>query len=333
MNARDAAHELIATLNLPPPKAEALLALASPPLSVDRFRVLFWRTIMVLAAGLIGFGVILWVAANWETFGRFGRFGLLMAALALTGSVAAALLLKTHTRAPMAAAFALTATLLVGALFAYFGQTYQTGADPWQLFAWWALLALPICLAVRSDIVWPLWIIVAMLAINLWLHVEELSGWGRAQSMQNLLRTALAWVLGAAFVVLVSPLLERYTGAKRWSFRTAITLFAIMVTSTGVLAILASRFDVLSVLSLVVVSAGVVWLSQRQHYDVFGLSAFVFSALTLCYALVGRGLYAMGAFHDIILASLLMAVIGAGMLAFAVQWILKRHRAFAGVPS
>ena len=38
----------------------------------------------------------------------------------------------------------LLAMLGMGALFAYFGQTYQTGADPWQLFALWAALSLPL---------------------------------------------------------------------------------------------------------------------------------------------------------------------------------------------
>ncbi len=37
----------------------------------------------------------------------------------------------------------LLATLLLGVFLALFGQTYQTGADPWQLFANWALLILP----------------------------------------------------------------------------------------------------------------------------------------------------------------------------------------------
>ena len=41
----------------------------------------------------------------------------------------------------------LLALLGIGGLFAYFGQTHQTGADPWQLFALWAALVLPLRLA------------------------------------------------------------------------------------------------------------------------------------------------------------------------------------------
>jgi hypothetical protein len=45
----------------------------------------------------------------------------------------------------------LLALLNIGGLFAYFGQTYQTGADPWQLFSLWAALSLPLCLSVRGE--------------------------------------------------------------------------------------------------------------------------------------------------------------------------------------
>ncbi len=40
-------------------------------------------------------------------------------------------------------ALLLALALNIGALLALVGQTYQTGADPWQLFATWALLLLP----------------------------------------------------------------------------------------------------------------------------------------------------------------------------------------------
>ena len=43
-------------------------------------------------------------------------------------------------RAPLA----LLVFLITGGLFASIGQTYQTGADPWQLFALWAALGLPL---------------------------------------------------------------------------------------------------------------------------------------------------------------------------------------------
>ena len=39
------------------------------------------RGTAMLAAALMGLGVIFWVAANWDTLGHLGRFGLLEAVL------------------------------------------------------------------------------------------------------------------------------------------------------------------------------------------------------------------------------------------------------------
>ena len=49
------------------------------------------------------------------------------------------------------------AAVLLGALLAVYGQTYQTGADPWGLFATWALLILPWAVAACFT---PLWLLV-----------------------------------------------------------------------------------------------------------------------------------------------------------------------------
>ena len=49
------------------------------------------------------------------------------------------------------------AGLFLGALLALLGQIYQTGADTWELFAWWALLLLPWALAGASQALWLLW--------------------------------------------------------------------------------------------------------------------------------------------------------------------------------
>src|SRR5689334_12916444 len=83
------------------------------------------RVVAVLGAALAGFALILWLAANWDDLGRFGRFALLEGAVLATGLGA---LFSKGARVPLA----LLTMLAIGGLFAFFGQTYQTGADPWQ---------------------------------------------------------------------------------------------------------------------------------------------------------------------------------------------------------
>lgn len=109
------------------------------------------RGFAVAAAALAGLALIFWVAANWDALGRIGSFALLQAVV-----VAATIGAIRFARARIA--LSLVALLGTGGLFAYFGQTYQTGADPWQLFALWSVLCLPLCLGVRHDALWVPWI-------------------------------------------------------------------------------------------------------------------------------------------------------------------------------
>jgi hypothetical protein len=132
----------------------------SPPLGCEEIHT------FLLGAGALALGAaaIFFIAANWEALGRLGRFVLLEGGLFL--SVLGALRFPPPSRA--ASALLLAASLLTGALLALTGQTYQLGADRWELFAWWAGLILPWVLIARSQLLWGLWALIFQTA--LWLY-------------------------------------------------------------------------------------------------------------------------------------------------------------------
>ncbi|WP_217806087.1 DUF2157 domain-containing protein [Halomonas sp. BC1] len=70
------------------------------------------------------------------------------------------------------------AVCVVGVLLALIGQVYQTGADPWQLFAGWAVLALPWVVMARLSELWLLWWGLVNMAI--WLYASVWGLWGGA---------------------------------------------------------------------------------------------------------------------------------------------------------
>ena len=99
--------------------------------------------ILSLAAGLVFF-----VAANWSEFAVFGRFALLE--LVLVG--------LRRRRLREAAAGIRWAAPRCSSLssprahcWRLFGQTYQTGADVYELFLTWALLGLPLVVLLASG--------------------------------------------------------------------------------------------------------------------------------------------------------------------------------------
>jgi uncharacterized membrane protein len=98
----------------------------------------------------LGAGVIFFVAANGQDYGVMGRFAILEAAFLVCVGIA----LWRPSPGAIGQAALILATLLTGALLALFGQSYQTGADLYELFFTWALLALPFAVAGRSGAQW-----------------------------------------------------------------------------------------------------------------------------------------------------------------------------------
>ncbi len=121
-------------------------------------RIMLWLGVIFLAAGVIFF-----VAANWADLGRFAKFGLVQALI-----VASLLpLWRFGLERREAKAGLLLTCLLIGALLALIGQTYQTGADTFELFGVWALAILPLVLVAHSSPIWMLWLVL----LNLTLHL------------------------------------------------------------------------------------------------------------------------------------------------------------------
>ena len=217
----------------------------------------------------------------------------------------------------------------IGALFAYFGQTYQTGADPWQLFAVWALLALPLCLGARSDVLWAPWALVVMSAISLWTHAHTAHRW-RAEP-QDIGSFAIAWAAAVAVVAAMGPLAAKWTGAGPWAQRTAATLAVAGITLGAVVALFHRDIAPHYPLGLLVFAAACALLSLRATFDVFMLSAVALGLNTLLVAGFARFVFD-GNHGDSIGKLLVIGLAAAGLLAASVAAIsrLARHHA-AGV--
>jgi hypothetical protein len=322
MSSRLVLYELARRHGVPPAGVAALVRqadLSQPPPALQRW---LWRGIAVLAAALVGLGLILWLAANWDTLGRMGRFALLQAAV-LAACLAAAL--RPAIRAPAG----LAALLGIGGLFAYFGQTYQTGADAWQLFALWAVLALPLCLGARSDVLWAPWAMVAMTAIALWTFAHTGHQW-RVEP-RDIGTFGAAWIASGLLVAMLSAPASRWTGAGPWAFRTAATL-AVVAVSLGALGGLfhsrvAPHYGLGA--ALLVVAAAV--LAQRRAFDVFALSAVALALDALLVAGLARLVFE-GSGPDPVGQLLFIGLVAAGLLAASVHIILRLARAHAPVP-
>lgn len=210
------------------------------------------RGTLWLGIWLLGSAVICGVAANWEALSKTQRFAGAQVLLAVC--VVAAAWLGWRLRAADGArrygpdALLALAGLLLGALLALLGQTYQTGADTWELFAWWGVLLLPWALAAMSQAVWLLWLVVVNVAMVLYVQEGSMFLWILVPAQQML----------AVAVVNLLFLAGWEAASWRWRASTVLGPRVLVAWAVGLLGI-AMFFDYAPLYGLGS-SAGLLWI-------------------------------------------------------------------------
>ncbi len=284
----------------------------------DGRRWLAFIDTLLLVLGVISLvcAVIFFIAYNWDALGRFTQFALVQ--LLMVGAILTYWRLGTEQLTAKIALLA--AGLLLGALLAFYGQTYQTGADTWQLFATWSVLMLPWVFISRFP---PLWLLlIALLNLTLILYFQNFRG---------LLRLAFGsrdeltwWLLALNSVAWVTWELAARNWvwlAQRWSVR----LIAVVVGTAITMLALRGIFDPSSTvaLSFLVYIAWLVLLYhvyRRKLPDLFMLAG---GCLSLIICLTAALTQVMLKGNDWAGSLLFLAVLVVAQAAAAAIWLRR----------
>jgi uncharacterized membrane protein len=223
---------------LAPEKQREALALAGVLPTATDWRRFLDAFLAFLGVGLLAAGVIFFFAFNWQDLGRYAKFAL----VELPILAALFLLWRAGVDGLAGKATLLFAALMAGALLALVGQTYQTGADTWELFAAWAAAILPWVLVARFPALWIVWLALVNVALSLYFLTFGLL-WGMLFAPEKLLwllfglNTAalIAWEMLAAG--LVDWLRER------WAARLVATASGGLVTALAIGQIVGWRHE------------------------------------------------------------------------------------------
>lgn len=246
----------------------------------------FARSRLLLAgAGLFAAGVIFFVAANWGALHPWARMGLVAGALVAAALIAGALGLRTL---PGRAALLLSG-LLLGPLLAIYGQTYQTGADAWELFTLWAAVFTLHALLARVGVTWMVWLALAHTAALTWT-VQTLGG--EVVAGDQAVALAAIAAADAALVALAQRLLPGSEGALLARSAAAAGLFLL----TGVVAIVAGTLELEAgqwpaLVALPVAWGGMFWRYRRRRPDLFMLFLLAVSALVVASSLAAHVIF------------------------------------------
>lgn len=223
-----------------------------------------WLGTVALAAAVIFF-----FAFNWDDLSRFAKFGLVEALI--VAGLAACWWLDLDGMPGKAVLTALS--LLTGALLALTGQVYQTGADPYELFGWWALLILPWAIVARFSPLWLIWLALGNLTILLY-------------PQRGVDGEAMFWALFAFNTVALIAWEAAHRAGTNWlrdSWPPRLIAIASGVAATGVVSW--AIFAPLQPKSLATLLVYAAWLAALHHYyrwrrfDLFMLAGALFSLI------------------------------------------------------
>lgn len=298
---------------LPPGRVEAALKAAGVTPDGADWRRFVGALFLWLGTLLVAAGVIFFFAYNWAAMGRFLKFGLVEGLI--VAAVIAAFVLTTNRTAGKAAL--LLASLTTGALLALIGQTYQTGADPYQLFAWWAVLILPWAAVARLSALWLLFIALLNLTVGLYLQTFP----GVLGSMIGSSRAVWAlFVLNTLALAVWELAVTRGTEwlQARWAPRLVAVLVGFAATFLGLWAIFES-----SDVGPLAFPAYLVWLGTMYFYyrhrvrDLFMLAGGALSAIVVVSAFLGDTLLDRAEAGGFLFIGLVVI----GMSAAAAWWL------------
>jgi uncharacterized membrane protein len=263
----------------------------------------------------LGLSCIFFIAHNWSEIGKLTKFAMVEGALII--AIIAYMKIKPNSAASNTTL--ILATLLLGALMALFGQTYQTGADPWQLFFNWALFITPWVLIARFANLWIIWLALLNLSLILYCDVNP----SPLSVLFNSKNDAL-WLFfifnTLSFITwyLLSPSFLWLN--KQWAIRIIACTAGTSITTLALSAIVSE--NILSTMALpiwAVFFTAIYWLYRKITIDLFMLSGTCLSGLAVIMSLLGRELIDLNGSSGFLLLSIL--VIGLGMAS--AFWLKK----------
>lgn len=312
--------ELIEQGMIPADKVEAALRLSQVSPDGLAWRRFIDHLLLWLGLGALACSIIFFIAYNWNGLGRFAKFGMVEAVMIL--SIAGYWKLGADKIAGKLSL--LFASMLLGALLALYGQTYQTGADPWQLFFNWALLILPWVFIGRFAPLWILWITLINLSIGLYYQIAH----GVFGIMFDS-ETTVMWLIFAfnllAWIVWECLAIVRSWRAERWAIRLLAIASGGFLTTLVLYNIFDKPTEYMSTLVWLCWLAAVYVVYQRLVRDLFMLAGTALSVIVVVIAFLSKQMFTAG--NDAF-SFLFIAVVLIGLAAGAAVWLRKLHRAW-----
>ena len=270
--------------------------------------------LLLLGTTLVLAGIIFFFAYNWAEINHLIKFGLIELGILIMALFSSWYGLPR----PIDQLALFAAAILVGVLLAVVGQSYQTGADAFELFLTWAILITPWVLIGQFA---PLWLLLLLLC-NLGLSLY----WEQVMSYEDFFYSTKLYLL---LFALNGTALSTWEYAHRqgiiwlqgnWLGKILFIVTLITLIIPTLYAILNSKWELWLrevTLLYVIVTLFSLWYYRHQRYDLLLLAVGLLGILITVTTLIGRLLPL-----EIEITWLILAVVIIGQTTLATKWLL-----------
>jgi len=263
----------------------------------------------------LGLSFVFFLAHNWSQIGKFAKFAIVEAALIF--SILA--YLKTQNGSVTSCASLTVSSILLGALMALFGQTYQTGADSWQLFFNWAILMTPWAIIARFTTIWVIWLSLLNLSIVLYCDAHS-----NPLSILFGTKISVLWPLFTfntlIFIVWYKLSQSLLWMQKQWAIRLIAIGVGVSITSLALFSILDDRTtDILAIPVWTLFIFSLYFFYRKLQIDLFMLAGGCLSGIVIVVTLFGKEVLS----HGESIAYLMLSILVIGMGVGAALWLKK----------
>ena len=277
---------------------------------------------LLLTVGFLTSGVVTLIAANLDYFSDLAKIYGLQTLLVVTVVLGIYCFIRESRRQAKEKlkwktySIFFVVSVLIGGLFALVGQTYQTGADLWQLFAVWTLCQLPFLLLfpnVASALLFA-----TTTNVTFYLFNE--------QNSYNSMGYAV--LINTGFLV-VSELFSKTFHDQHWRILPKVFLVLTFASLFGLTVIYDVYFHAyawgelgrssLSSLQIAIPSLVAFYIYQKYRFDFINL---IISVVAFLGAYCFWGSEFIQAFED----GLVLGLIGFIFTVMAINWLVKLYK-------
>lgn len=235
----------------------------------------FFRLFIIsLGIGFTVAGIVFFFAYNWADLHKFVKIGLTQGVLIVTTIVALLPKINENIRNVILTG----ASVLVGVLFAVFGQIYQTGANAYDFFLAWTVFVTIWALVSKFSPLWLLYLVLINTTFVLYSHQV-------AKDWSEVFICSFLFTINVA--VLISTIFFGKKKTSNWFLNTVALTSSIYATIGIVIGIFdkhQTTFTILILLTAIVFALGI-WYGLKTKSG-FYLSVIPFSLIIIVSALL-----------------------------------------------